>query len=491
MMWRPDIGGPGMGAGTPAPCRRAVLAGLATLPGVAAAAAAPVFDARRYGAAGDGRRNDTAAVQSAVDACARIGGGTVLLPPGTYLCGAIELRSHVTLHIGAGAVLRASPRRADFGMLGALVFAKGATGIGIAGEGEIDGNFPAFLTVKPGGGFERVPTFLGLYDPQAPAPGATSPNGRPRPILLVDCRRVHIRDVAVRRSASWTIHLLGCEDVAIDRIIIDNDMLVPNCDGIDIDHCRRVRVTGCTIRAGDDAIVLKASNAFKGRGPCAEIIVTGCTLTSGSAGFKIGSEGSEPVRDVIVSACVITDSNRGLGIQNRDGSLVENIAFSDCVIRTRRYPREWWGAGEPIHVSSISRRAGQASAGIVRGVSFADIRCQGPSGAYLYGEADDSLRDMAFRGVAIDVHPPADGYAGQYDLRPGWRNRAPFPGRVAAFHAEGVDGLVLSDVRTRFTGQPFADHGSALFVRRVTGLDASGFGGRAATPGLPDRDLGV
>jgi polygalacturonase len=467
------------------------LAGIAMQPCAALAFAGSAVDVRRHGAKGNGIANDTRAVQSAIDACARMGGGTVLITAGTYLCGTVELRSHVTLQLDSGAVIRAHPDRLQYGERGALIFAKGAENIAITGQGEIDGNHPAFLEAKAGGGYIFVPTFLGIYDPEAPQPGVTTPNGRPRPVLLIDCRRVRIRDVAIRRAATWTIHLLGCDDVVVEGITIDNDLLVPNCDGIDIDHCRRVRIANCTIRAGDDGICLKTSAAFRGRGPCAEITVTGCTVTSGSTAIKLGSAGVEPIRDVLVTGCVITDSNRGLGIQNRDGSLVENISFSDCVINTRRYPAEWWGAGEPIHISSTRRKKEQANAGQVRGISFNDIRCDSEAGAYLYGEPGSSLEDIVFSGVRITVRRKTDFATGLYDLRPAWNHQEPTPGPIAAIHAEGIDGLALHDVQTTFASANDPAFASALYTRRVSRLSAEGFSGRAARPGVADRDSDV
>lgn len=449
------------------------------------------FDVCRFGASGNGHLDDTAGVQAAIDACARVGGGTVDFPAGIFVCGAVELRSHVTLHLAAGAILRASPDRTSFGERGALVFARGAENIAITGEGEIDGNHPAFLAPDPKGGYVFVPTFLGIYDPEAPTQGAIAVNGRPRPILLIDCRRVHMRDIAIRRSASWTVHLLGCDDVVIDGITIDNDLLVPNCDGIDVDHSRRVRIANCAIRAGDDGICLKTSAAFNGRGPCTDIVVTNCTLTSGSTAIKLGSAGVEPIRDVIVSGCVISDSNRGLGIQNRDGSLVENISFSDCVIGTRRYPANWWGAAEPIHVSSTRRRKEQSSAGRVRGINFSNIRCEGESGAYLFGEVSSPLEDIVLNGVQIAVRRKTTWSAALHDLRPSWDHPSATPTRIAGLYAEGINGLTLNNVSTRFEGLPDASFGSALVTRRLSNLQAGGFSGRAARRGIPDRDLGI
>lgn len=465
--------------------RRSILiglgaAGMASLaPNRAMAAPPQLVDPLDHGAKADGRTDDRAAIQRAIDACAAAGGGVVVLSPGrTFLSGGVELRNDVCLYLGAGAALKAAADRASYGDRGALVFARGASGCGVAGPGTIEGNWSAFLSSRAGGGFESAYTFLGRWDPERPGGiGATAATGRPRMLLFVGCRRVALADFQIVGAPSWTVHLLGCEDVSVTRISIRNEITVPNCDGIDIDRCRRVRVSGCDIRAGDDGICLKASSAFGDMGPCEDITVTGCTITSGSSAIKLGSAATSPIRRVVVSSCVISDSNRGVALQNRDGSTYENIVFSDLVISTRYYPSEWWGAAEPIHISNVPRLADQASSGTIRGISFADIRCVGESGVFIHGAPASPVEDITLRGVSVELTKQSNELGGFYDLRPSARNKDVHRSAIAGVHAEGVDRLALRDVDVLFRPPVAEIYGPALWTRRVRNLDATGFRG--------------
>lgn len=451
----------------------------------AAASSSRLVDPLSLGARADGLSDDRVAIQRAIDACGAAGGGTVLLSPGrVFLSGAVELRSNVLLYLAAGATLRASPDRARYGEAGALVFARDADGCGVAGPGTIDGNFRAFLTAKAGGGFEPAYTFLGRYDPEQ-AGADLHADGRPRMLLFVGCRRVALRDIRIVGAPTWTVHLLGCRDVSVTGISIANEITVPNCDGIDVDRCRRVRIAACDIVAGDDAVCLKASATFPQFGPCEDVTVTGCTLTSGSSAIKLGSAALSPIRNVVASNCVISDSNRGVALQNRDGAGYENILFSDLVIETRYYPREWWGAAEPIHLSNLPRRPGQASAGTISGISFADIRCSSESGAFLYGAPGSPVSDISFDNVSIDIAKRGGEAGGFYDLRPSWSHPAVERSSIAGIHAEGIDGLALADTGVRFRAPADSAYGPALFTRRVSGLDLAGFRGKAARAGVP------
>ncbi len=131
----------------------------------------------------------------------------------------------------------------------------------------------------------------------------------------------------------------------VEGISILNDLRGPNCDGIDVDHCRRVRIANYNIQAGDDCIILKTSRNFTRYGPCEDITVTGCTLTSSSAGIKIEPEGPETIRNATITSCVISHSNRGVCLLNRDGALIEDLVFSDLVITTELAPFDVVGSG--------------------------------------------------------------------------------------------------------------------------------------------------
>ena len=371
-----------------------------------------------HGARGDGRTNDTAAIQQAIDECAKSGGGRVELPAGhVFLSGSLNLRGHVELFIEGGSTLKASGNRDDFRTLGALLFADHADGVEVGGSGTIDGNFHAFLTARTADGYNVTQPFLGPYDPLYDKPGRDHPDGRPRVILLVGCSHVRIRDIIIRDSPTWTVHLLGCDDVRISGVTIHNNLDVPNCDGVDIDHCRHVRVEGCNIEAGDDCLVLKASRNFRDFGVCEDITITNCTLRSRSAAIKIEPEGPDTVRAAIISNCTIDHSNRGISILNRDGALIEDLIFSDMVIGTELQPEMWWGSGEPVHVSTLPRSHGLPS-GAVRNLQFSRLTCRGENGIYLQGSPGSPLTRLRFSEIDVTLQKTSALPGGYYDLRP-------------------------------------------------------------------------
>ncbi|WP_304412593.1 glycoside hydrolase family 28 protein [Asticcacaulis sp. AC402] len=428
-----------------------------------------------FGAIGDGRAKDTKAIQAAIDAASRLGGGRVVLSAGkTYVSGAIYLASNVELHVSAGATLELSKNVADFEDFGALICAYEAENVSITGTGRINGNDMAFVTPRPDGGFAGGQTGMGKFDPEPPH-NPQSGKGRPRVIYLVKSSRIVIENVHIERAPTWTVHLLGCQDVRISGITIDNHLRVPNNDGLDIDHCRRVRVENCNINCGDDGICFKTTAAFEGWGPCEDLTVVNCHVTSASTAIKLGSAGPEPIRNVVVTGCTISGSNRGVGIQNRDGAIWENIVFSNLVIETEYHEPEWWGASEPIFITNLSRRAGQVRAGKVRNVMFANIICRSEAGIYLYGQPGDELENIVFDNVMVTIEKRNKVSGGFYDLRPSTAFPEVIKASIAAVHAEGVRGLSLRDVNIRYLGQRPDYMGSALSTVRTTGLYKENF----------------
>ena len=440
-----------------------------------------------YGARGDGINKDTAALQHTIDACAAAGGGVVLLPPGrTFLCGTLVLRSYVELHLAGGSRLLTSPDRADFHEFGSLLFAKDTNDVHISGTGVIDGDFEKFLPPKGPDGYPVPQPFLGPYDPLY-GPEARNPvDGRPRMILLVNCRNVLLSEFTIRNSPTWTIHPIGCEGLHITGISILNDLDVPNCDGIDIDHCRNVRIEGCNIIAGDDCLVLKASRNFAQYGPCEGITITNCTLESSSAGVKIETEGAFPLRSAVVSNCTIVRSNRGLSLLNRDGATVEDLLFTDMTIETRMRPMMWWGSGEPIAVSGVPRTKG-GPPGSMRGLRFTNMQCRSESGIYLRGAAGAPLRDISLRGIDLLISKTTAIPGGFYDMRPGdlfgstGLDRRPTAGVFAA----DVRGLQLEGVRVGWGDNLPSYYGSALEMHGCSEVSLGQVTGAAAQAGQP------
>lgn len=458
------------------------------------------FDIRSYGAKAAGDQRCTDAINRTIRACAESGGGTVLVPAGTYITGPIELLSHVTLHLEAGAVLTGSDQLADYAGGGRgrqpLVRATDAENIAIIGRGAIDGSGTAFMDMTK----TRVgPHMPGDLDPNFTRQGREYMDpkfgesdgpvvylSRPsRLIRITRCRNVLARDVTLRNSPTWTLHFDDCENVNVTGISLHNNLLVPNSDGIHCTACRRVRISDCDISCGDDAIAITTLGS-RPKGSCEDITVTNCTLQSRSAGVRLGY-GDGPIRNCTFQNLTIRESNRGLGVFVRDEGSVENILFSNVVIRTRLHTGHWWGNAEPIHLSVIPQRR-EGRTGKIRNVAFANITAESESGIVVYGHEQGDISNLSFDNVRLQIREGGlnTAYGGNFDLRPAYDNRfAIFRHDIPALFCRNVNGCVISrfDV-TWGTGEAampeFFDH--AIFCEQFEDLVIDGFHGRQPHP---------
>lgn len=381
-----------------------------------ALAASTSHDVTAFGAFGDDAVANAAIIQRALDACAASGGGTVVVPGGTRaVIGSIQLRSHVALHLERGSTLVASPRHEDFSLtnpypvttrpgdvappMGVMIYADGAEDVAITGAGTIDGNGDAYVAER-GVEIHRAKQF------------------RPYTVVFRACRRVTLRDVTVRNGAFWTVRTLGCDDVLIADVRIDNSLLMPNNDGIDIDWSSNVRIRDCHIVSGDDCIALKTAPENMGATqPCENVVITGCTLKSRSSAIVMGSDVVGTIRNVVVSDCVITDSHRGVSVRLNMSGTIERVTFSNLVIGTRLYDPAWWGRGTPIDVvvtpwNEVTR------AGKVRDIRFSNIQCRGENGVVVYGHTPGLLEGVTFDRIAVHIDKTTDYAGGRQDFRP-------------------------------------------------------------------------
>ncbi len=256
-------------------------------------------------------------IQEQIDCCAVGGGGVVSVPPGRYECGTLFLRSGVELHLEEGAFLEGSgdiarypnppgafTDGADQWRGRALILAQDAEHVAVTGQGIVCGN--------------------GRLFPEGHAAYAQ------RPFLLrfVSCRDVRIEGVSLREPAAWTCVFQNCEDVDVRGIRIDSHCNSNN-DGIDIDSCRRVRISGCSIDSGDDALCLKSTLPFPG----GDIEVRECVLKSHAAAVKFGTESYGDLRNVRIHHCRIEGAELGaVKILSVDGAVMEDIEISDLEI---------------------------------------------------------------------------------------------------------------------------------------------------------------
>ena len=252
----------------------------------------------------------SARIQQAMDTCSAAGGGRVVLGPGSYRCGTLFLRDNVTLHLEAGASILGSPNLADYpapetsfvDAVGdirgrALILAERVSNVALTGEGLIDGNGGAFLQNAP------------------------EHKSRPFLVRLVHARGVTLSGLQLRASAAWTVHLLDCEDVLVERLLIDS-RVNENTDGIDIDSSRRVTVRHCKIFTDDDAVCLKATR----REACEDVHVHGCELSTECGAIKLGTESYGDMRRVKIHDCHIRyAATCAIKVLTSDGAFIEDV----------------------------------------------------------------------------------------------------------------------------------------------------------------------
>jgi polygalacturonase len=342
------------------------------VPDVHAASHAPsssagpgIFDVRSYGAVGDGKAVDTPAINKAIDAAAAAGGGTVVFPAGTWLSFSIHMKSHVGLYLAQGATIVAAESPLPGGATGynggtydaaepnapwedyqdyghnhwhnSLIWGEGITDISITGPGTIYGKGLSF-------GANRVAR--GNY----PIYVAEQAGVGNKSIALKNCHNVLLRDFSILKGGHFGLLLTGVDNLTIDNLTIDTDR-----DGMDIDCCRNVHVSNCTVNSPwDDGICPKSSYALGYARATENVTITNCYVTGdyelgtvldgtfkrfapdarvGRTGrIKCGTESNGGFKNITISNCVF-DACNGLALESEDGALCEDIAISNITMR--------------------------------------------------------------------------------------------------------------------------------------------------------------
>ena len=366
-----------------------------------------IYDVRNYGAVGDGKTLNTAAIQKAIEDCASKNGGTVLLEDGTYMTGSIVLRSNVNLHIEQNAVLLGSPNCGDYPEKqnlkhvisenlprtrnASMIFAEECENISITGMGKIDCNGTRFVREKQGEWtgwqFERI---------DAPTP--------PRVVFFAGCRNIKIEDITMLNQPSgWSYWIHDCDYVVFDKCKILADVRYPNNDGIHINSSRNVTVSNCDIVTGDDCIVVRANNRSLAENKvCEKVTVTNCNLTSYSGGIRIGWISDGVIKNCTFSNLVMTDTVIGISIvlpdfskvpdRGREDTLIENLLFNNIVM-DKIY-------GRPIKIYIGQTDGTRCEA--IRNIYFSKVVASGLEFPYLCGRKDNKIRNIYFNDCRFE-----------------------------------------------------------------------------------------
>jgi polygalacturonase len=362
-----------------------------------------VFDVTNYGAKGDGKTLEREAINKAVTAAAAAGGGTVYVPPGTYVTGSIQLHSNITLQIERGATLEATADQTaydaaepnqwtqfqDFGHShwhNSLIWGDGVENVAITGGGLILGK------------------------------GLGRGNGPDKTIAFKLSHNVTIRDISILNGGHFGILVTGVDNLTIENIKIDT-----NRDGIDIDSCRNVRIADSSVNSpNDDAIVFKGSYALGAARPTENVTIVNCLVSGYDIGslldgtfkrtmarapdrdgptgrVKIGTETNGDFRNFTISN-VVFDRSRGLALEAVDGGHIEDIAVSNLTMRDV--------SNAPIFIRLGSRqRAPEGTAvGSIRRVSISNVVVSNADpryGSIIAGVPGHDVEDVKLSGIRM------------------------------------------------------------------------------------------
>ncbi len=292
------------------------------------AMAAAGRDITSLGARGDGSGDNREAIQRAIDELHAAGGGVVRIPAGRFRSGALRLKSGVAIYLDHGAVLQASsdpgayavrrptPRVPPDGWGSAFLLAEGAERVAILGSGTICG--------------------AGLAKPRPPG-GRLQPF-RPRLVAFEGCKEVLVDGVTLSDSDRWTLHFYHCDHVRAGGLRISAAYNIVNTDGIDVDGCRNVVISGCEIVAGDDCIVLKTTNYLGEPRAMENVTVSNCVLSTRANALKVGTETHADIQNIAFANCVVYGEgdvrpHSAVALEMVDGARLGCVSVSNITAR--------------------------------------------------------------------------------------------------------------------------------------------------------------
>lgn len=355
------------------------------------------FDAREFGAIGDGKQLDTPAIQKAIDTCVAGGGGKVLLSAGKYLCGTLFLRDEVNLYLGEGCELIASADIAHYPEITfyeglpryqknrhAFIYAGGARRCGISGNGVINGQ-------------DRL--FWNPIEPEKQRPDGVhfrAKDWRPFTIVFNRCEHVFVENITVSKSPAYAVWAVECNNVRLQDVAVDHDFYGPNTDGFHLSSCHNAFISGCSFYAGDDCI------AIDGNGPAgaAGIVISDCvfeTLTNAVRLFTnldpvVDESIPAPwctVQNVTIHNCVVKEAAGVLNVVANNGT-ISNVVVSGISI-SQQLP------GTAIFFLTQN--------GNIANVDMSHIVARGNGAVALMGDAPEAIRGISLSHCRFEITP--------------------------------------------------------------------------------------
>ena len=408
-----------------------------------------------FGAVGDGITLNTEAFAKAIDALVQKGGGKLVVPQGVWHTGPIVLKSHINLHLNAGAVILFAADETLYPLIDTSfegldtrrcqspLSANGATDIAITGKGVIDGNGQYWRPVKKGKVTENHwKELLAIPGSQEMKPGYWVPSAgyakgeqganmnvpnaktdaewnaikrfvRPVMVSLVKCKNVHLKGVIFQNSPAWNLHPLMCENVLVEDVLVRNPSFAQNGDALDLESCKNALIINSRFDAGDDGICIKSGKDADGRRrgiPCENVVVKGCTVFAGHGGFVVGSEMSGGVKNILVDQCQFLGTDVGLRFKSTRGrgGIVENIYIKNISmtdIKTDAITFNMYYGGKSVaemladgdNPDNVTKMPVNEETPIFRNIDIKNIICNGAGRAMEF----NGLPEMPIDGISL------------------------------------------------------------------------------------------
>lgn len=381
------------------------------------------FPIDKFGGVEGGIVNNTKAIEKAIKACSKAGGGRVIIPSGKWFTGPIHLRSNVNLHLAEGAVVCFSDTPSDYlpavmtsweGMecynYSPLIYAFECTNVAITGKGTLQPKMDLWKVwfARPKAHLEALKNLYTMASTDVPVKKRQMAKGenhlRPHLIQFNRCNNVLLDGFKIRESPFWTIHLFMCNS-GIARNL-DVKAHGHNNDGIDLEMSKNILVENCTFDQGDDAVVIKAGrnrDAWRLNTPSENILIRNCTVNKGHVLLGIGSEISGGIRNVHMHDCILADSVFRLFFiktNHRRGAFVENIYMdhikAEAMQRVLEIDKEvlyQWKDLVPTYEERITR---------IKGIHISDVTCHSTDAVYdLKGDAKLPVEDVTIRNIHV------------------------------------------------------------------------------------------
>lgn len=432
--------------------------------------ALPIYNVKEFGATGDGKTLDTAALQRAIDTAAKAGGGTVYFPAGTFRSGTLQLKTNICLKLESGCNLVGSTNLADYHPDKThLLFAEDSQNISVVGAGTINGQGPRFWD---NGRLEKWLRGEGELR-------------RTKEMIRFDrCTGIHLEQIQVRDGAFWNIAMGHCREIVIDGIrirtgVYENDG--PNTDGINLWHCQRVAISNCDIVTGDDCIVVL--------GESRDVTITNCQLQTSETALMISG-----VRNLTFSNSTIRDSGCGIGFRVWNDIVVDGVAINNIVLSTST---RYQGGGTAIYLWSfpvytetvLDDRQDLPPAGRIKNISISNFVATANGLVCVNGYPDAPVEGLTLENVQFTMF---GGKRSEYNENP------PYPYPIYGFHNASpygmffryVDDLALRNVRVRWNTPEKSEWGAALRCWHVNDLEITGFSGRHSA-GSPQPSISL